>query len=261
MSIATSATTDYVKLTKPFTFAYKMLTEMWWVKLSSVAPANPAAMSYHNNTGVDSAWFQVACDTTGNLIVNTDTGQANGSVLKANQWYHVAMTRYNGTTYEVYLNGNIDIATDIGGGADATINTQYLCGFNGGAFGISGQIGAFKTWGRVLSKSEINYEMLCQQPVSFNQLYGFYPLQNIDLLSPEFGWFPPFTAVGMATGDDNPQVGFATRLVRTSQRIMTLAPPTPITRQTASNRQAASNRGTSTNRQPASGRLNVGSLS
>jgi hypothetical protein len=96
-----------------------------------------------------------------------------GGVLTPGVWHHVAGT-FNGTTFALYLNGNL-VASRTRNGAMALSTTPLVIGnIDAGNRGFDGGIDAVAVWSRALTAGEIQDRVSEALSGSANGLAGYW---------------------------------------------------------------------------------------
>lgn len=81
----------------------------------------------------------------------------NTTNFQNNQWYHLTFVK-SGTTYNVYLNGQVESSTVIPQSASYTESVGLLIGTIGGGFEVfKGKIDDVRIYNRALTQDQINY--------------------------------------------------------------------------------------------------------
>ena len=175
-------------------------TVMMWVFLQ--VDTNTYQTIFNDN---DTNYF-LGCAPDGQTLIFYDgTDRTTNQVLALGAWNHICLASL-GTSRLVYLNGNLVLNYTSGSSSDAP-TSYYFGSTSGGSFSYNGRLAAVKLWTANLSNAEIKREMSQQMPIRKSNLYGFWPMIQLDVGGVDFSNYGhTLSASGTLSTEDNPPV-------------------------------------------------------
>lgn len=206
MSVRQSASTmDYNRSTDlP---SETTMTIMGWFRLVSDRNVTGRFFTFIGASGS----IGIRVTSTGTRF-STTTGAAAGTAgtdLTVGTWYHLTMTHVTGASnLKGYVNGVLD--SSMAGITLGTPSGLFVgIGGAGAASWVDADVQAIKAWNAVLSPAEIVNEMWSVIPVRFADLYGWWPMLNIDSDELDMSGFGRnWTVTGSPTTGDHAPVSW-----------------------------------------------------
>lgn len=180
-----------------------------WVKL---AVDRDAYSSFIGQDNAGANYYQVACSSTGTLLVRDSTsggGVNTGVDLTVGTWYYVATVNDTGGGIDIFgwkpaggswttaaLPSNVTVT----GPADA--NTFYL-GKSGFGDWLNGSMAAVKVWTVALTDTELQAEAATYAPVKTASLWANYTFRSGPQTNDESGNSRTLTASGTPVLDSS----------------------------------------------------------
>ncbi len=117
-----------IAMNNPISFDNDMISIDAWLNLDAIPVGSIYQIIGDGYYGVKSFRFQINNGKIEMLLFDGSTWQTlilGNQVLTTNNWNHVAFT-YNGTTANVYINGNLDNSINITSKILTAVNTLYI---------------------------------------------------------------------------------------------------------------------------------------
>ena len=172
---------DYIKITNTNSFNSSAITVESWIKLERKASSDQVIFSQAYNCLLNV--FGPERDTPGLVEfggTNLSPKWRNGArVVDDGQWHHVAAT-YDGARAKIYVDGELDIATNASGSLNL-VNTPSIGALSNslGSRNLNGQMAEVRIWNKARTQDEIKADMHQRLTGEEDNLVGYWPLNNI----------------------------------------------------------------------------------
>jgi hypothetical protein len=132
-------------------------------------------------------------------------GDATGTTLSADTWYHIALVRESVTSLKVYLDGVLDITGTLNVTGRSLPDRLDVSGYASGAGSrFEGYLAAFKSWSVALNSTEVAAEKDYEAPVRTSNVHAYTTLATTsdvnDLSGNGYNW----TVDGTITTETGP---------------------------------------------------------